>query len=143
MKTRRTFLKIACKPIVLAAFGITVIEACSSEETPDNYLSGSQNENDNKAPLEIDLSDAKFSDLKDIGGWMNYTSENLLLVRISDSEIRAFNNSCPHQGTRDKWSFDGSDFECGQHGNTYSNSCGGSLRCYITKLDGTILTINF
>ena len=32
MNDRRNFLKTACKPIVLAALGIPVLEACSTED---------------------------------------------------------------------------------------------------------------
>ena len=36
-KDRREFLKTACMPVVLAAFGISVLEACSTEEDDDSY----------------------------------------------------------------------------------------------------------
>ena len=92
--------------------------------------------------LEINLDDDRFKDLKQIGGWVNFTSENILLVRISDDEIRVFDNACPHQGARNRWSFDGSNFTCSNHGNSYAASCSGSLKCYEATLDGNILTID-
>ena len=143
MKNRRTFLKTACKSIVLAAFGIPILEACSTEETPESSTSsGSQSQATPKEPLQIDLTSSQFLDLEVVGGWINYRDEDLLLIRISANEIRAFDNSCPHQGNRDRWSFDGSKFTCGYHNNSYSNSCSGSLTCYTTEIDGTILTVN-
>ncbi|MDG1341697.1 MAG: Rieske 2Fe-2S domain-containing protein [Flavobacteriaceae bacterium] len=143
MKNRRTFLKTACKPIVLASFGIPLLEACSSEETPYTPPSGSQNQNISSDPITIDIASSLFVNLQAVGGWINYTEKNLLLIRISETEVRAFDNSCPHQGNRDRWSFDGSNFECGYHNNTFTTSCSGSLKCYSTSLDGTILTITF
>ena len=86
--------------------------------------------------------DNRFSSLKEVGGWLNFTSENILLVRISDCEIRAFDNACPHQGTRNRWSFGGSNFTCARHGNSFSASCSGSLKCFDTSLDGNILTVD-
>ena len=149
MKNRRYFLKTACKPIFLATLGIPIIEACSTEEdstistqtasTPSNSNS-SQTTTSNE--LEIDLDDNRFSSLKEIGGWLNLASENILLVRISDSEIRVFDNACPHAGTRNQWSFDGSSFICARHGNSFSASCSGSLRCFDTSLDENILSID-
>ena len=87
MKNRRYFLKTACKPIVLATLGIPIIEACSTEEdstvtaptnsTPtDNSSSQASSSNE----LEIDLDDNRFSSLQEIGGWLNFTSENILLI---------------------------------------------------------------
>jgi nitrite reductase/ring-hydroxylating ferredoxin subunit len=96
-----------------------------------------------REPLIINLSNSNFSDLTKVGGWKNYTQEDLLLVRISDNEIRAFDNRCPHQGNRDRWEFDGSSFTCQYHFNSYSTSCSGSLICYPTTFEDDVLTISF
>ena len=144
MNDRRSFLKTACKPIVLAAFGIPLLESCSTED--ETFSDGANQDNNTIIPREpviIDISKNTFSTLQDVGGWLNYLEENILLVRISEEEIRVFNNSCPHQGNRDKWSYSGGVFECGYHNNTYSDNCTGSLTCYDTSLDDNILTINF
>ena len=147
MKNRRDFLKTACKPIVIATLGIPIIEACSSDEEQaemNTNTLGNNNTTQSNSPseLEINLEDDRFKDLKQIGGWVNFTSENILLVRISDDEIRVFDNACPHQGARNRWSFDGSNFTCSNHGNSYAASCSGSLKCYEATLDGNILTID-
>ena len=147
MQNRRDFLKTACKPIVLATLGIPIIEACSSDEEQaemNTNTLGNNNTTQSNSPseLEINLEDDRFKDLKQIGGWVNFTSENILLVRISDDEIRVFDNACPHQGARNRWSFDGSNFTCSNHGNSYAASCSGSLKCYEATLDGNILTID-
>ena len=104
MKNRRYFLKTACKPIVLATLGIPIIEACSTEEdstvtAPTNSAptDNSSSQASSNSELEINLDDNRFSSLKEVGGWLNFTSENILLVRIIDSEIRVFDNACPHQ----------------------------------------------
>ena len=144
MNNRRNFLRIACKPIVLAAFGIPLMEACSTDDTTEELnIGGSPSASTPSEPLEIDITSGNFTSLKDVGGWLNYTAQNILLVRISESEIRVFDNKCPHQGNRDKWSYDGSTFECGYHNNTFSDSCSGSLVCYDSSLEGNTLTINF
>ena len=145
MKNRRLFLKKACKPLVLAALGIPVLEACSTEEISDTPSRSSVNspEIEKREPLIINLSNSNLSDLTKVGGWKNYTQEDLLLVRISENEIRAFDNRCPHQGNRDRWEFDGSSFTCQYHFNSYSTSCSGSLICYPTTFEDDILTISF
>jgi nitrite reductase/ring-hydroxylating ferredoxin subunit len=144
MKNRRDFLKTACKPVVLAALGIPLLEACSSEElpstdTPASTTAGGQTRN----PLTIKISSGDFTDLQEVGGWLNYSGENLLLVRIDQETIRAFDNSCPHQGNNDRWTYNGSQFTCGYHNNSYSDSCSGSLQCYTTSLSENTLTITF
>ena len=145
MNDRRNFLKTACKPIVLAALGIPVLEACSTEDDPSADVNNSNTSSTvtPSEPLIIDISDNDFESIQAVGGWLNYTSKNILLIRISESEVRVFDNRCPHQGNRDKWSYDGSTFECGYHNNTFSDSCSGSLVCYGSSLEGNTLTINF
>ena len=147
MKNRRNFLKTACKPFVLATLGIPLIEACSTDvetEMNSNSVGNDQTaQNNNSSKLEINLDDDRFKDLKQVSGWLNFTSENILLVRISDDEIRVFDNACPHQGARNRWSFDGSNFTCSNHGNSYAANCSGSLRCYEATLNGNILTVDF
>ena len=146
MNNRRNFLKTACKPIVLATLGIPIIEACSKEDDSssiDSPVNNQSGQNSSRNQLEINLDDDRFKDLKQIGGWLNFTSENILLVRISESEIRVFDNACPHQGARNLWSFDGSNFTCSNHNNSYSASCSCSLRCYEATLEENILTVEF
>jgi len=112
MNDRRNFLKTACKPIVLAALGIPVLEACSTEDDPSADVNNSNTSSTvtPSEPLIIDISDNYFESIQAVGGWLNYTSKNILLIRISESEVRVFDNRCPHQGNRDKWSYDGSTF---------------------------------
>lgn len=145
MNNRRLFLKKACKPIVFAACGIPLIVACSNEDDASSDITNSENTSTptKTEPLIIDITSNTFKDLQNVGGWLNYTKKNILLVRIDESEIRVFNNSCPHQGNRDKWSYDGSTFECGYHNNTYSDTCTGSLTCYKSNLEGNTLKIDF
>ncbi len=144
MKNRRDFLKTACKPVVLATLGIPLLEACSSEElsTTDSSVNSNSSATE-RAPLTINISSGDFTDLQEVGGWLNYSGENLLLVRIDQETIRAFDNSCPHQGNRDRWTYNGSQFTCGYHNNSYSDSCSGSLKCYTTSLSENTLTITF
>lgn len=144
MKNRRDFLKTACKPVVLATLGIPLLEACSSEElsTTDSSVNSNSSATE-RAPLTINISSGDFTDLQEVGGWLNYSGENLLLVRIDQETIRAFDNSCPHQGNRDRWTYNGSQFTCGYHNNSYSDSCSGSLKCYTTSLSENTLAITF
>ena len=104
MKNRRDFLKTACKPVVLATLGIPLLEACSSEElsTTDSTVNSNSGATE-RAPLTVNISSGDFTGLQEVGGWLNYTGENLLLVRISEEVIRVFDNKCPHQGNRDRW----------------------------------------
>ena len=103
MNDRRSFLKTTCKPIILAAFSIHLLESCSTE---DETFSSETNQDNNaiipREPIIIDISKNTFNNLQDVGGWLNYLEENILLVRFSEEEIRVFNNSCPHQGNKDK-----------------------------------------
>ena len=150
---RREFLKNVCPTVALAFFGVTMLEACSSggDESPTNSggnNNGGGNNNNTSgysvsgSTVSITLNNSNFSKLQN-DGWMNFTAQNMLLLKIDASTYRAFTNACPHQGARNLWSFDGSNFTCSNHNNSFSASCSGSLRCYETNLEGNILTIEF
>ena len=94
--------------------------------------------------ISIDLSNSSFSDIEALGGWMNYTAQDMLLLRISDTEIRAFSNVCPHAGANNQWSHNNSKFTCGNHNRSFNDDCSGSglkLTCYTTEIDGNSLTV--
>ena len=90
----------------------------------------------------IDLNNSNFMAISEVGGWMNYSAENMLLLRISDSEIRAYSNKCPHQGTNNQWSYNNSMFNCGNHNRSFSDDCSSTaMTCYSTSIDGNTLTV--
>ena len=145
---RRDFLKTACAPVVFSMFGISMLEACSSGDD-DGYSvapvssGGCMNSGTSQdAVVAIYLNNSNFSKLASVGGWMNYMSENMLLLRISDTQIRAFTNICPHQGSNNQWSHSDSKFVCANHGRSFSDDCSSALTCYNTMIEGTTLTVN-
>ena len=141
---RRDFLKTACAPVALSMLGVSVLEACSSGDDDSSTLPPNEtSSSDGKTPttVTIDLSSSNFSNLSDIGGWKNYLEKNILLLRISETEIRAFSNACPHQGTQNKWSHGDGKFTCSQHGKSFNDTCSGSLTCYTAKTEGETLTV--
>ena len=140
---RRYFLKTACAPVVLSMFGISVLEACNSgdDESSPPADDNSSTNGETSTTVTIDLSSSDFSDLSDIGGWVNYLDKDLLLLRISETEIRAFSNVCPHQGTQNKWSHGNGKFSCSQHGKSFDDACSSSLTCYTASIAGETLTV--
>ena len=159
---RREFLKNVCPTVALAFFGVTMLEACSSGGEDDmiggngsNSGSGSGNSGSsnngysvNGNTITITLSHSNFSSL-DSNGWMNFTAQNMLLLKIDSSTYRAFTNSCPHQGQRNSWSYNTSEdkFVCSAHGNSYPTDCetsgtaGGALSCYTATYNNGVLTV--
>ena len=131
---RREFLKTTCAPVVLSVLGIPLVAACSSDEDAEEPLA--------QGSIEIDLSQSQFRALEGVNGWINYTAEKLLLIRVSTSEILAFNNACPHQGNRNGWSLQNNSFICSYHGREFSADCNGSLQCYTTAILGNTLTVS-
>ena len=142
---RRKFLKTACAPVVFSMFGISLIEACSKDDDSstttnlNNQANTGGSSSDNS--VTINLENSMFSDLNNVGGWINYISENMLLLRISSTEIRAFSNVCPHQGSQNRWSYSNSKFSCAQHNRSFEDSCSGGLTCYTATLQGSTLTV--
>ena len=166
---RRKFLKNTCPTITFAFFGLSYIQACSksdddtssyssnnSDISPDN-ASGNNNQTDNGIVssgnnITLDLANSNFSSLSSPGDFINLTSVGVLILKISSSEFRAFDNCCPHSGTKNDWSYSNEEFTCGTHGNKFgiegnnvvncgSASRSGDLKTYTTSLAGDSLTI--
>ena len=163
---RREFLKNVCPTVALAFFGVTMLEACSSGGEDDmiggngsNSGSGSGNSGNSNSgysvngnTITITLSHSNFSSLNS-NSWMNFTAQNMLLLKIDSSTYRAFTNSCPHQGRKNSWSYNTSadKFVCSEgqsgHGNNFPTDCqtngstGDVLKCYTTTYNNGVLTV--
>ena len=153
---RREFLTNVCPSVALAFMGVTMLEACSSggDDTIDNGDNGSGGggSTDKGYVIDggnviIDLNHGNFSALG-TNGWMNFTAQKMLLLKIDASTYKAFTNSCPHQGVRNSWSYSSSEekFKCSSHNNSYPSDCsagsvGGALKCYTTSFDSEKLTV--
>ncbi len=146
---RRDFLKTACAPVVFSMFGISMLEACSSGDddgysaAPVSNGGGMNSGTSQDTAVTIDLDNSNFSQLASVGGWMNYMDENMLLLRISDTQIRAFSNICPHAGANNQWSHQNSIlFVPITTGLLMMIVLVPGLTCYNTMIEGTTLTVN-
>lgn len=158
---RRDFLKNVCPTVAMAFLGFTVLESCSSGDDDVNIGGGSGTGNGGGGNagtnngyskdgnvVTINLSHSNFSSLQS-NNWMNFTAQNMLLLKIDSSTYRAFTNACPHAGQRNSWSYNTSNsrFQCSSHGNSYPSDCstagtaGGVLNCYATSLSGNTLKV--
>ena len=158
---RRNFLQNTCPTIIFAFFGLSYIQACSKPDNSDNNTSIIINDNSGNTSsgisvsgniITLDLSNATFNGLNNPGDFINLTANQLLVLKIGSNEFRAFDNCCPHNGTRNKWGFGNDKFTCGEHGNSFSidgnnikscnsGSTSGGLKRYTTSLNGQTLTI--
>ena len=150
-----------CPSVAMAFLGITILESCSSGDDDSDMgniggnTGGSNNGNNSNNGytksgnvISINLDHSNFSSLKS-NNWMNFTAQNMLLLKIDSNTYRAFTNACPHQGNRNSWSFNSSNnrFQCSAHNNSYPTDCstagtaGGTLKCYSTSLSGSTLKV--
>ena len=171
---RRKFLQNTCPTITFAFFGLSYIQACSKSD--DDSSSYSSNNSDvipgnssgtntggsdtqtssgivsSGNSITIDLTNSNFSTLSSPGDFINLTSVGVLLLKISNTEFRAFDNCCPHSGTKNDWSYSNQEFTCGSHGNKFGIdgnnivNCGsaatsGDLKNYSTSLAGDSLPL--
>ena len=165
---RRNFLKHTCPTVTFAFFGLSFIEACSKPDdeissygtgsissSTDSYGSNVQTNNGIEKSgntLTLDLTNSTFNGIVNAGDFINITSEGILLLKISNTEFRSFDNCCPHSGSKNAWSYSNEEFVCGTHGNSFGINgnnivnCGqaatsGDLKTYSTSLSGDSLTI--
>ena len=159
MKKRRDFLKEVCPTVAFAFFGISFLEACSSASDDDvnSTLPGDVTEPGNGSGDDngsgdgggssnngfsqsgnvytINISHSNFSSIQTVGGWMNAINLGIpvLLLRLSQTEVGAYTNVCPHAGANNEWELrNGNIFRCNRHGNSYSTNCNSGLTCYST-----------
>jgi len=161
---RRDFLMNVCPTVAMAFLGITVLESCSSgDDDSDMGYTGGNNGGSNNGNnssngytksgnvISINLNHSNFSSLQS-NNWINFTGQNILILKIDSNNYRAFDNQCPHQGNRG-WSYSNGNFVCSRHSNSYKSDCStpaasgnsgatsGSLKCYNTSLSGSTLKI--
>lgn len=162
---RRKFLQNTCPTVTFAFFGLSFVQACSkSDDEAANYSSNSNGNssartvtnsagiNESGNTITLDLTNSNFSNLASPGDFVNLTSVDLLVLKISNSEFRAFDNCCPHNGSKNAWSYSNEKFQCATHGNSFSidgndakecnsGSTSGGLKKYSASLSGDTLTI--
>jgi Rieske Fe-S protein len=177
---RRKFLQNTCPTVTFAFFGISFIQACSKSGDDMNSYSENYNSNNNNVSnnnsqssnsssgssgttssngisengntITLDLTNSTFSELNNPGDFVNLTTIDMLVLKISNSEFRAFDNCCPHSGSKNAWSYANEEFKCNTHGNTYgidgnntvncgSASTSGDLKTYSTSLNNDTLTV--
>ena len=144
---RREFLTKVCPTVAFALFGISFLEACSSESVSDEGTVGftdSKGSSNASAytidgnTIKADLSNAFFNKIKNVGGWMMLSDAGILLLRTGEDQILAFSDCCPHQGARTRWQFSNDKFTCQQHGNSYGTSQGGTANCSSGATSGNL-----
>ena len=177
---RRKFLQNTCPTVTFAFFGISFIQACSKSGDDMNSYSENYNSNNNNVSnnnsqssnsssgssgttssngisengniITLDLTNSTFSELNSPGDFVNLTTIDMLVLKISNSEFRAFDNCCPHNGSKNSWSYENESFKCATHGNSFSidgndvkscnsGSTSGGLKRYTSSLSGDVLTI--
>ena len=162
MINRRDFLKEVCPTVAFAFFGMSFLESCSADslekdtgagttpptdngESSDNGGSSDNGYTKSGSTYTIDLTHSNFSQLVEVGGWMNGSGIGIqaLFLRTSSTIIQAYSNRCPAHGQRNQWvKVNNSKFKCNHQGNSYSTDCQNTqLDCFNTSLDGDELTL--
>ena len=146
---RRNFIKQICNACVVSTLPISLLTLQSCSDSASSYGSDSEGSVDN---LNLDLSESKYSSLKNIGGAVALGSNNfdlagLLVYRRSESSYVAFSRRCPHAGTSIN-SFSNGIASCPSHGARFdtngsavSGPTNADLKKYMCSVNGTILTI--
>ncbi len=163
---REEFLKSICPALGLSmlAAQATLLSCSKAEEEPvvstpqdtpyDALISktGTKGYFEEGKNVYINLQHPSYTSLKTIGKFVNDETNGILLVRDSETTIMAFDNCCPHQGTRNRWSFANNRFTCGNHGYSFGTESGqiascnsnaqfGNLKAYVTTLTKDLGTI--
>lgn len=165
---RREFTLKTCPALVLSIVGASLTESCINDkneakivipQVEQDYvdqlkLIGSEGFLIVQNKIYFHLKHANYSKLLTAINFVNDLDNGVLLLRKSDTVLLAFDNCCPHLGTRNQWSFQNNKFKCANHGNSFgiesgqirncsSNSLYGDLRSYKTSLYKDLLVVDF
>ncbi|MDX9880810.1 MAG: Rieske (2Fe-2S) protein [Prolixibacteraceae bacterium] len=121
-----------------------VLSSCGEDDNiPDE--NGSENGNGN-GQNTIDLTDSAYASLGTVGGFAY--KNNIIIVRISDSQYVALSKICTHQGCTVAYHPSDNQIQCPCHGSSFTT--GGSvingpaaspLKAYSVTKSGNTLTI--
>lgn len=163
---REEFLKSICPSLALSmlAAQAALVSCAKAEEEPtvsspgdtpyDALISktGAKGYFEEGKNVYINVKHPSYANLQSIGKFVNDETNGMLLVRDSETTIMAFDNCCPHQGVRNRWSFANNRFTCGNHGHTFGTQSGqtaicnsnaqfGNLKSYVVSLNKELVTV--
>jgi len=165
---RREFTRRTCPALVLSIIGSTLLDACNNakEEAAEIVPQEEKDYLDRmkmigtagflliQNKVYFNLKHATYSKLLTATNFVNDLENGVLLLRQSDTSLLAFDNCCPHLGSKNQWTFQSNKFKCANHGNSFgiesgqtaycsSNSTYGNLRSFKTLLYKDLLTVDF
>ena len=165
---RREFTIRTCPALVLSIIGSTLLDSCDNAKEEAAVIVP-QEEKDYLDRMKsigtagflliqnkvyFNLKHATYSKLLTATNFVNDLENGVLLLRQSDTSLLAFDNCCPHLGSKNQWTFQSNKFKCANHGNSFgiesgqtaycsSNSTYGNLRSFKTLLYKDLLTVDF
>lgn len=151
ISNRRKFLKSAGSTALFTSLGSTFFISCDDTEEvidPDNNNTSENGFTVDGDTYTIELDHPNFSILKSSGGWLLFNEGGMLLVNVGQDIIRAFSNSCPHQGCRTSWKYSNNNFTCTCHNAVFTNigervsgPAPSDLTSYTVVRDNDIITV--
>ena len=146
MERREFIQRLIIRGGIAVALPSLIIQSCEKGNLND-LLPG--NSNTLPSDLKLDLEDPKYTALQTVGGYVNLTSYNLIVIKTGNNEFAALSNICTHQGCKVSYNKNSNTLPCPCHGSVFSISgsvlhgpASSPLRVYNTSLEGNILTIS-
>lgn len=118
-----------------APIGDAAYEALLSKTTTNGYFEEGKN-------IYINMKHPSYTNLQSIGKFVNDETNGMLLVRDTESTLMAFDNCCPHQGVKNRWTFANNRFTCGNHGYSFGTQSGQTAACNSNALFGNLKSYN-
>lgn len=144
-------MKNAGSTALFTSLGSAFFISCDDTEEvidPDNNNTSENGFTVDGDTYTIELDHPNFSILKSSGGWLLFNEGGMLLVNVGQDIIRAFSNSCPHQGCRTSWKYSNNNFTCTCHNAVFTNigervsgPAASDLTSYIVVRDNDIITV--
>jgi nitrite reductase/ring-hydroxylating ferredoxin subunit len=146
---RKDFIETICPALVLGYFS-AASQSCSKEKettTPPvvveteiskiKALFNSSGIYTADKITYIDLKNQFFEKIRTNEKFINLTENGFLLLKTNDQYF-AFDNCCPHQGTKNLWEYNNNKFRCTNHGNVYGTDKSGTANCSSNRTFGNL-----
>lgn len=141
MERKEFIKKVILRGSAATVIPTLVLQSCEKKDDDDNPMNGDG--------IIIDLDDSTYSELKNDGGSVELSSEEIIVINTGNNNFVALSTVCTHQGCTVGYNAALNELPCPCHGSVFSTDgsvlngpASSPLTKYTTSLNGNILTVD-
>lgn len=148
MKRKEFIQKLLVNGSIAAVLPSVVLQSCEKSDDDDLLSTGKSNQTgDNE--ISVDLNDTANSSLQTVGGFIQLSESNIILINTGNNEFVALSSLCTHQSCTVTYSSSANTLPCPCHGSVFNidgsvntGPASSPLKLYDTEFANNIITIS-